>query len=824
MSELEMAFRWYISLQAIGLAGLPLCRVLFRFLPDRGYAASKALGLLMVGWVFWLGGVLGWVQPSPGGVVVGIVAILAAGSVAHLKGTRTPDTRGRLHDLRDVIAIEMVFAFMFVAACLVRSWMPRIETAGGEKWMEIAFLNSVLRSESFPPPDPWLSGFAISYYYFGYVLVAMLAWLSGVPASIAFNLAVATLFGLTGIGAYGILHNLLRVRKCSGCGSTAHVGRVRNAALLAPLLVAVTGNLEVVLEIVHARGIGPASFWQWLDMRGIDAVPPTWRDGAWVPQGFYWWWHASRVVRDRTPWGDVQEVIDEFPAFSFILGDLHPHVLALPFVLLAIALALNLFVHASQSGRRGLVRSWDVTAGDCVLYGICLGALGFLNTWDFPIYLFLFVVCFLLGNILSCTQPSALGLAADTTWLTVKVVLVGVLAYLPFWLGFQSQAGGILPNLFNPTRLPHFLVMFGIQLVILFLFLVRMVRARGVGWGRIAAVGGVTWLSVSAALAAAIGALVVGVRVGWLPARGVLRYIEAWITGGPIPGLEDVPDAHAAIGRGLFAHVLNPWTALLLAGMLAAVLLLLRRAKASPGTSHSDVFALLLVAVGLLLVGSVEYVYLQDTFGTRMNTVFKFYFQTWVLWSLAAGYALSSGQIAAKTWGAGVVGILVLAGLLYPCLAIPARARESGAGSPTLDGLAYLEVAHPEDHAAIVWLNRTVNGSPVILEAPGDRYAAYTYSGRVSAQTGLPTLLGWGGHQLQWRGDYDEPSRREPDIEKLYSTTDRNETLTLLDKYDISYVYVGPLEQERYPANGLAKFGEFMEVVYTNPRVTIYHR
>jgi len=139
-----------------------------------------------------------------------------------------------------------------------------------------------------------------------------------------------------------------------------------------------------------------------------------------------------------------------------------------------------------------------------------------------------------------------------------------------------------------------------------------------------------------------------------------------------------------------------------------------------------------------------------------------------------------------------------------------------------LDGAAHLHDSHPEDFAAIDWLNRNVEGTPVIVEAPADRGAAYRYEGRVSAFTGLPTLLGWGGHQLQWRGNYDEPSRRESAIETLYSTSDWLRAYAVLDEYGVEYVYVGPVERERYPAAGLAKFAEMLDVVYDGEGVTIY--
>jgi YYY domain-containing protein len=202
-----------------------------------------------------------------------------------------------------------------------------------------------------------------------------------------------------------------------------------------------------------------------------------------------------------------------------------------------------------------------------------------------------------------------------------------------------------------------------------------------------------------------------------------------------------------------------------------------------------------------------------------MNTVFKFYFQAWVVWAIGGGYVLARLLRQGRMVVVSVAVFMIALGLLYPALAIPARAEEYG-GAPTLDGSAYLFEMYPDDFAAIAWLNENVEGASVILEAPG---GSYDYEGRVSAHTGLPTLLGWAGHELQWRGDYDEQARREPDIETLYTSVQPDEVLTLLDKYGISYIYVGSLERNRYPAAGLAKFAGLADVVYEAGAVTIYH-
>jgi uncharacterized membrane protein len=160
-------------------------------------------------------------------------------------------------------------------------------------------------------------------------------------------------------------------------------------------------------------------------------------------------------------------------------------------------------------------------------------------------------------------------------------------------------------------------------------------------------------------------------------------------------------------------------------------------------------------------------------------------------------------------------------GMVYPVFGNIDRAGNFGR-APTLDGTAYLSESQPDDYAAIAWLNENVQGRPVILEAPGKGGSSYVYEGRVSALTGLPTLLGWAGHEHQWRGSYEIQSAREPDIETILNTLEPEEAQALLDAYDITYVYVGPLERSKYDPRALDKFERFMDVVYRTSGVTIF--
>ncbi len=847
-SQIVLALRWYLAVQAFGLAALPLCLCLFRHLPDRGYGLSKPLGLLLAGWAFWLLAGLGWLRNTAGGVLAVLVLLAVAGLVLYV----TKQPAGRF-PWRTVVVTEVVFTLAFAAWCVVRAHMPRIETAGGEKWMEIAFLRAILRSDAFPPHDPWLSGFAISYYYFGYVIVAMVTRLTATLPSIAFNLGIATLFALTCTGAFSLVYNLIAARR--GFGSARASWSVVLNSLLGPLLVALTGNLEGVMEMLHARGIGSPAFWQWIDIRALaEKALPLFSEGNWIPTRFFWWWQASRVVRDYSPLGDHVEIIDEFPAFSFLLGDMHPHVLGLPFVLLAIALALNLYLRISNCESqevprqaldlRSLFSHWPFEVWEFLVCAICLGGLWFLNAWDLPIYLFVFVAAYTIAHLRQDAGRFAFYVLRSVLML-ISLFALGVLLYYPFWRSFQSQVGGVLPNLFGGTRLSQFLLMFGPLLFIAVAYIVDRAREGGLRLGQVAkwTLGVSVGIIVALALIAGLIALVL--RVGAGVPQGVARYVDAWLRGEPLPDVGEVPGLWTLVRRRVLvdpkllgpspealswgivgrAILVSPvWVVLgLIAFLVAVVFVLKRSAREERPAADTSGFVLLLIATGILLTLGVEFVYVKDHFGTRMNTVFKFYFQAWILWGIGGAYALTTFIRRSGVGGAAVVTVaaaLIFAGLIYPALAIPARADEYG-GPVTLDGAAYLAQSRPADYAAIAWLNEHVSGAPVILETPGGSYA---YEGRVSAHTGLPTVLGWVGHEHQWRGTYDEQSQRQEDISTLYTSVDVEEVLTLLDKYDIRYVYVGQLERDLYPVAGLAKFAGLMETVYDSGGVVIYKR
>ena len=878
--------RFWLIVQLFALAALPLAWRLLGALPSRGYVLAKPLGLLLVTYLLWMGASLGLLRNNVGGILLCWLLVLILSLWVGRDGWRrsvSASTQEAGRPLfawlrvqwRLVVVTEVLFLLALGFWAFVRSYSPEITTAGGEKFMELTFLNGILRSDRFPPLDPWLSGYAISYYYFGYIMLAALTQLSGLAPSVAFNVGLATWFALTLTTAFGVTFDLVAalVRSPSVRGpleqarQRADSGAALAGGLLGALFVAVVSNLEGFLESMQGIGLGSLAFWRWLDIKDLNCLDgPAYtvqvancpQASGIMPERFFWWWRASRVITDRDLLGNAVEIIDEFPFFSFLLGDMHPHVLGLPFVLLAVGLALALLLgvrdraaggkwqvaRSSAAERNGAgARSW--VAGwvglfplgwvGIVVYALCLGGLGFLNTWDFPIYLFLIML--VMGVRLAWEQGGlSWGVAGRAMAGAVALGLLGALLYLPFYAGFQSQAGGILPNFLFGTRLSQFFVMFG-PLLVAVLFLLIALSTRG----RFSPKSFVGFFAASILLPIAF--LILVLVVGLLTPGGQEL----------ISRLRDLPMVQQS-GAANFGQLAlevakvrlgSPWTYLFLAALIAWVLALLAKRLSSSADLHSAplrdfvppadlppatlppvTFALLALLTALLLVFSVEFVYLRDTFGTRMNTVFKFYFQAWVLMAVVAAFAvvyLAKYAGRALRWvSLPVIALVAIAGLFYPAFGTITRA-ERFKSTPTLDGTAYLAPQNAGDAAAIAWLRQNVPGVAIILEASG---GSYSYAGRISAQTGLPTLLGWDGHELQWRGNTIEQDKRRPDIERIYRYATGNELRQLLDRWQIDYLIVGDLERQTFGVTpqSEARLAQVMELVYDAEGVRIYRR
>ncbi len=894
---------WWLLLELLGLLALPLTLFLFRNLPDRGYPFARLVGILFPSFLAWFLGMwqLAGYGPALLSFCLAFLSVLSAWLLWKERGI----LRFLRERWRHALTIEIFFALALLGGALLRiygGWGgPAINHT--EQPSDFALLNGILQSRTLPPQDPWLAGYSINYYYFGYFLAASLTLLSGLPSSITFNLHLALLCALTATGCFSLGYNLT-------LGVVPDRRRALAVGALAVLLTLFAGNQVGALQVLtgsnQATSLQAGEVWTVLRARlsgesgpvalgkrvhflgsdfggGFEEVRPT--PGRQIAD-FDWWW-PSRALWDELPnaagRARIQDqgvtgaallnwrafvgpeeaarsyAITEFPFFSFYLGDMHPHVMALPLGLLALSLVLNV-LFSPERGRPGLASGrggWFLLA----LNAIFLGSLYVTNSWDFPTYLLLYLVAWywrwrkdLVGP---WTTRDSFALLRDLG----SLVALSIFFYLPFYLTFRSFAGGraipveiaqapiverivslpivsrflqtVGPVLWDKTSLYTLGVIFGLFLYPALSWLVARAFRERVRWGVCYWAGLALALAVVAAVSAVLldparPFLFVLVYLSLVPAFIFLYPLLARLTalglsrwGTRWDGVFLYLSLAVSIGLAVQLH----FHLLLLLPLIALGWRLLRNSR------PAEAMALLMLLLALVLLLGCEIFYIRDVFDNRMNTVFKFYYQVWVL--LAVMGAWAAGEVLrvylrhplpAALWA--IPFLLLLAGaLVYPALTL--RQSVSEVREWNLDGLTYMARLYPGDYAGIRWLAENAAPDAVVLEAVVDAQGGseWGYTGRVSAATGRPTLLAWKGHEDQWRwGDpeaYASLGVRFADAQRLYETTDLAEARRLLEQYGVDYVFIGSVEAH-YPAEGLAKFAQLGRLAFEAPGIQIY--
>ncbi len=793
---------WWLLITMIGFITIPITIKAFPNLPDRGLGFAKPLGLLLTGLFSWLVGFI-----SFSNLTISLALVLLAGlSYWILRQHQDQIFSWIKAHLGLILVYELFFLFLFLGFLFFRMYNPEI--IGTEKFMDMAFLNALTRAPVMPPYDPWLAGhhFYISYYYFGYLLMALMVKLSGIAPAVGFNLSLSLLYALSGLAVFGLLYNLTRKLRYAAGGWA---------------FIYLMGNLDGFKQVLATKSIANFN-----------------------------WWTPSRVIPDT---------INEFPFFSYLLGDMHPHMLAVPFIMIALGLALNHLKSEDHDIQPKTAGQWSRLG----LWGLVLGSLGFINSWDMPSLFFMAVLAFFFQQYrrrqtMAAMPWKAMGLSLGT------MLLVAVVPYLPFYMHFHSQAKGLALTTQN-TRISEVLLIFGPMLYVVLSFLGLRYRRWFLAVitppTQTASSSPVRKIAYCSDCGAKLreGKLICGncghqavlpVAPGensmfsrpWEQMPAWCKSIFLFILQPLAYWKQQKPKGPMAVVLGGLAFILAmmalkaltyghgstpafPWVmGLSLVAVLAVGLLLGTRIEAV-----ETVFVYTMLLTAFLLLFGCEFLHINDTFNPpldRMNTVFKFYYLTWFLLGLSAvvgfqwamTHAFKHQQVKLG-WAAPLV-LLILAASVYSYAGTMIKTNGFG-NLPTLDGSAFLKQSYAPDRAAVQWLRHHARGNPVVLEATGGEYTDYA---RVSTFTGLPTVLGWGGHELQWRGNYDEPGKRIPDIETIYSTYDQAQAQRLLDHYHVTYVFVGTLEKQKYATAALDKFGHFMQTVYDRDGVKIYQR
>lgn len=995
-NQVAAVILWWLLMIAVGWSTFPLLFVMFPALPDRGFGAAKLVGWLLVAWVAWVGSAFQlslWTQSS----LIALLAALAALSVGLIYRRRGAFFAFLRHQWRHLVFVEAIALALYLLFIGIRLGNPDLWhfTFGGEKPMNFAYLNATLRSTSFPPLDPWFAGGYINYYYWGYVLVGAPIKVLGVVPSLAYNLALPTVFSMTGIGAFTVTYNLAewnRQRRLArrqaetkdaiASGWKEALAPAANpylAGLLTILLAVLIGNLDTPRVFVNAIGqVGSNQLRAELEQEAYNRLDqefyavngrlPTEDEKTImriqaqesaadeqisryeeIEEGFglmlegrpfslpthRWYWAPTRVIAELTEVRDGQVIdrghgaITEMPFFTFLYGDLHAHMIAMPMTLFVILFLLAEVLGAGQGLRTPFESGLALFIG-----ATTVGLLKATNTWDWPTYLVLgmagltFAAWVGQGRVQAATSGKLYErfkrfLDLRYAWQLFPLLLVipaGMLIrsllYLVQTRAYeQKDANGEIPllckqinldlirardippeckGLFEPQLTTGSLLMWGLGafiavLVIYTIGLIvlgnRLNRLSLLSWtGRIAAfvaIGGVPALSIvpfeywfasdNAEIYAwdldktplwaylNIHGLFIFILIGlllWQTVRWLQNHRVDELRRLGVPFILVVLALPVTFAGALFIGMDYPVYRLALPLLVWIGILFLL-----PGQSAGERFIYLLAGLALAISMGVEYFAFTIDNG-RQNSVFKFYIQVWLLFSLVGGMGLAWLLKAAEKWNAGLrgmwqAGLTILLGvsLLYPVLATQARFldRFNATETPlTLDGMEYMQYApHWEvpgiwynlsgDYRMIRWLQDNLEGTPTIIEA---QLSEYRWGSRISIYTGLPTVMGWRNHQSQQRNVSVGSNNlntilwnRLNNVQAFYETTDIATAWSLIEFYQIKYIIVGTLERMQYrdvidvpgvglsrdQSAGIAKFDrmaseEFgmLELVYSN--------
>ena len=807
---------WYSFIFILGLFAYPIARLALPGLKQYAYPLGRIVGLVLLAWIAWMGGSVG--------VPYTRVSISAAFALVVIAGVSLwAKRRNQFKDewnasRRFFVMVEILFLVFFLIDLLIRlgnsdMWHP---AKGGERPMDFSYFNAVLKSESFPPYDPWYAGGYINYYYYGFVLAGTPVKLLGIVPSIAYNFILPTWFALIAVGAFAIGWNLLDRDKDEPSTFSPYPAPLISG-LAASLMTVLLGNLGTIRllfnsfqRIAAPGGIVPvdAIFFQ----KWIWAIQGLFMSfgGAILPIGRGdWYWFPSRVI----PAPNDVEPITEFPLFTFLYSDMHAHMLVMPITLFIIAWSVSFIKSRAQLTRSEWLAVFGVGA-------LMVGALKPTNTWDLYTYfpLAALAVAYTLYRNPLILNPSPFGGRESTLslrerlgegWLgralaavgaVVILYVLGSLLYSPFTYWYGQSYGAVDPWKGAHTPISSYLTQWALFLFIIVAWMTWETREwmASTPVSRLGKLRGYVLLveiSLAVFIALLVFCAVEGVRIGWLALP-----LAAWA--GILILRPDLPD----VKRGV----------------------------------------LLMIGTALTLTLAVEVVVLVGDIG-RMNTVFKLYLQAWMLLAVSAaaslGWLLNVFRFWRLRWRTifrSGVYILLTGAFMFTLTATSDKIsdRMTPLAPHTLDGMTFMNYSQhwdgglmdlSEDYRAIRWMQDHIKGSPVIVEA---NCSEYRWCTRYTIYTGLPGVVGWNWHQRQQRGIFaPNVQLRVDDVGVFYSAPDLQQALNFLKKYDVKYIVVGQLERNIYPPaeptmDGLAKFkqynGKYWNAVYRDANTTIY--
>ena len=710
---------WYLLALVLGAVAMPLTGRLFRRFQDRGWMFSKVTAIAVSGFLTWFLVAVKIIKFTTMTCIVVTLVCAAASLILYCREQKAG------FECIPFAHLDLVYAeeLLFFAAFLLWTYFAGFHPAayGTEKFMDYGFMEAMMRSKTLPATDLWYSQGKINYYYGGQYFAVFLTKLSGAKVELTYNLMRTFVAGLAFAMPFSLVHQMV----------TDRLGKTRSrwkkalpsvTGILAGISVSIAGNMHYV---VYGQII---PFIQKLKGEEVSS---------------YWFPDATRYIGFNP---DVEDkTIHEFPCYSFVLGDLHAHVVDIMFVLLLLGLlyAWMKKVRTTELSGESMSRRkfWkkQLLMPQLLATGALLGMFHWTNYWDFVIYFVVTCGAALFMNIIGQKGKIrwALGVTAAQA---AEILILATVIIMPFTLQFDTSnmVQGIA--LAQHHSLPHqLLVLWGLPGILTILFVVSLLIEK-------------------------------------------LRGAEQ---------------------KSLY-HLLT-------------------------SIRLPDLFAVLmgLCAIGLVLIP--ELVYVRDIYengNARANTMFKLTYQAYIMFGMTMIYAIFRLLVIGKNKILKVLAFIGLFFFVWTCgyFGNSVHSWFGEVWKPSqykgLNATAFLETDFPEDVNGIRWLKENISDAPVVLEANGDSYSEYE---RVSAMTGLPTIMGWYVHEWLWRGNLSDLNAKIEEIQEIYTSTDETRVKELLEEYNVSYIFVGSCERNKYGAdmnNDLLK--SLGEVVFQDSEYPTY--
>ena len=710
---------WYLLALVLGTAAMPLTGRLFRRFQDRGWMFSKVTAIAVSGFLTWFLVAVKIIKFTTMTCIVVTLVCAAASLILYCREQKAG------FECIPFAHLDLVYAeeLLFFAAFLLWTYFAGFHPAayGTEKFMDYGFMEAMMRSKTLPATDLWYSQGKINYYYGGQYFAVFLTKLSGAKVELTYNLMRTFVAGLAFAMPFSLVHQMVTDR-LGKTGSRWKKALPSVTGILAGISVSIAGNMHYV---VYGQII---PFIQKLKGEEVSS---------------YWFPDATRYIGFNP---DVEDkTIHEFPCYSFVLGDLHAHVVDIMFVLLLLGLlyAWMKKVRTTELSGESMSRRefWkkQLLMPQLLATGALLGMFHWTNYWDFVIYFVVTCGAALFMNIIGQKGKIrwALGVTAAQA---AEILILATVIIMPFTLQFDTSnmVQGIA--LAQHHSLPHqLLVLWGLPGILTILFVVSLLIEK-------------------------------------------LRGAEQ---------------------KSLY-HLLT-------------------------SIRLPDLFAVLmgLCAIGLVLIP--ELVYVRDIYengNARANTMFKLTYQAYIMFGMTMIYAIFRLLIIGKNKILKVLAFIGLFFFVWTCgyFGNSVHSWFGEVWKPSqykgLNATAFLETDFPEDVNGIRWLKENISDAPVVLEANGDSYSEYE---RVSAMTGLPTIMGWYVHEWLWRGNLSDLNAKIEEIQEIYTSTDETRVKELLEEYNVSYIFVGSCERNKYGAdmnNDLLK--SLGEVVFQDSEYPTY--